>query len=520
MFKKIFFLIFLVPNGVWAQKTGNSYEKLYQKVVTEIAATDLPQALKIADSMVVAATSPELKGRSVMLKAILYMQQSKNDESIRFAEEAKEILDSSQNYELQAKIRGLLATEYRVLGLYKKSGKYADEGSQIADKIDDEKKQAQVKALFLQEKAYYERNLKRYGQAIHFLKESLIHLSKIPEDKMTLGKTYQFMGENYLELHDYKSTDVYNLEALKILPETFIGYILSTIGLGISKARQGKYHEAEAYLLKGLKFAETADYPQAKKLVYNALAGYYDQVKQYDKANFYNKKYVDTLNKTEDKFKNTIDENYDKIDNEKEQYASGNITRNIFIIIFFIFIVWLTVIFMIYKRKQKEKYFRFKNIINHYKEKKENVVEDHMNASEVREEQIFEKEDIDNKQLGINGETEAKILSLLEVFEREKMFNQGSVSLSFLASEFDTNVKYISYVVKKYKNTDFKNYVNTLRVDYIIHKLKTSEKYRKYKIGALAEECGFSSHGQFATTFKSITGTSPSTFISFIDKAE
>lgn len=98
------------------------------------------------------------------------------------------------------------------------------------------------------------------------------------------------------------------------------------------------------------------------------------------------------------------------------------------------------------------------------------------------------------------------------------MFNLSYISLSFLATEFNTNSKYISYVVKKYKDTDFKNYINKLRINYIIHKLNTSEKYRRYKVGALAEECGFSSHSAFATIFKSITGISPSTFISFIEQ--
>ncbi|WP_426478168.1 helix-turn-helix domain-containing protein [Chryseobacterium sp. CBSDS_008] len=123
-----------------------------------------------------------------------------------------------------------------------------------------------------------------------------------------------------------------------------------------------------------------------------------------------------------------------------------------------------------------------------------------------------------NTDIAISKETEIKLLERLDQFEKDEAFNNSYISLSYIATEFNTNVRYISYIVKKHKATDFKNYINTLRVNYIIHRLSTYPQYRKYKIGVLAEECGFSSHSKFTTIFKAIAGISPSAFIVSIEQ--
>ncbi|WP_449401324.1 helix-turn-helix domain-containing protein [Chryseobacterium wanjuense] len=276
-----------------------------------------------------------------------------------------------------------------------------------------------------------------------------------------------------------------------------------------------------------MEYAETADHPAAKRTVYDGLAKYYEKTKQFEKASIYRKKYVEVFNNIEAKYNKTVDKNYDKIEKEKEQYIGWNSTKNIIIGVASLLILTLAILFIINRKKHKAEYQKFKSIIDHYKEKEEYVLESKVVTSEIEESEEDEKNvkgeiDSENKQveIAINKETETKILAQLGQFEKDEMYNNSFVSLSYLATEFNTNIRYISYVVKKHKGSDFKSYINKLRINYIIHKLNTSEKYRKYKVGALAEECGFSSHSKFTTIFKSITGISPSTFISFIEQEE
>ena len=82
-----------------------------------------------------------------------------------------------------------------------------------------------------------------------------------------------------------------------------------------------------------------------------------------------------------------------------------------------------------------------------------------------------------------------------------------------MANQFKVNSKYVSQIINFYKEKDFNNYINELRIKYIINKMIDDEAYLNYKIAYLAEDAGFSSHSKFSTIFKQVTGNSPSVFI-------
>lgn len=118
-------------------------------------------------------------------------------------------------------------------------------------------------------------------------------------------------------------------------------------------------------------------------------------------------------------------------------------------------------------------------------------------------------------------EMEEKLLEKLNNFENTTDFTKQETSLSRLALQFETNTKYLSEVVNSHKQKNFNSYINELRVNYIIDKLKRDPAYLQYKISYLAEDSGFASHSLFATVFKSVTGIPPTTFITIIkDKKE
>lgn len=113
----------------------------------------------------------------------------------------------------------------------------------------------------------------------------------------------------------------------------------------------------------------------------------------------------------------------------------------------------------------------------------------------------------------IPEKTENLILSNLETFEKSKDVRDPSLSLSVLAKRMNTNSKYLSEVINKHKGKNFNNYLNELRVNYIVEKLIQNPEYLQYKTSYLAEEAGFASRTTFTTIFKNVTGKSPSQFI-------
>jgi AraC-like DNA-binding protein len=130
--------------------------------------------------------------------------------------------------------------------------------------------------------------------------------------------------------------------------------------------------------------------------------------------------------------------------------------------------------------------------------------------------QVYEKKQ-DAKKNIILKETEELILNKLKRFENSKRFNNKDISLSVLAGQFDTNTKYLSEIINSHYNMNFNTYINKLRINYIVEKLKTDPNFMNYKISYLAENCGFCSHSSFATIFKSITGISPVKFIELLN---
>jgi AraC-like DNA-binding protein len=528
MAKNLLLFIFLYSTVMWAQKSKDPVEDIYAKTINETASQNPSLALKIADSLTKTAKTPELKGRGYLLTANIYRMQYKLEKSVKYGEKAKDILSNTDNYELQAKTLGLLAETYGTLKLDQKAEKYLNEGLKTAGKIKDPIKKALVKSRFCTALSGWAQSLGKNDKAIAYHFEALEYLSKIPADSLNIGHHYLEIGQLYFNnIHNYKLAKEYYLKAIKILPESTTAAAFANNGLGEVLLEEKNYTEAEKIFLKTIEFAEKSQNAGMKNLAAQCLADLYDETKQYQKASFYRKINAKTNAKLAGGISYYVSKDNNKIEKEKDQYVSWNKIKNIVIGIASLLILILIIIFIINKKKQKAEYQRFRSIIDHYKEKEEYVLESKVITSDIEEaeneEETISKEiESENKhtEIAINKETEAKILADLDQFEKEQMFNNSNVSLSYLATEFNTNIRYISYVIKKYKNADFKSYINKLRINYIIHKLNTSEKYRKYKLGALAEECGFSSHSKFTTIFKSITGISPSTFISFIEQEE
>ena len=108
--------------------------------------------------------------------------------------------------------------------------------------------------------------------------------------------------------------------------------------------------------------------------------------------------------------------------------------------------------------------------------------------------------------------TEKIILDKLETFEESLLYTDKTLSLRTLSSLLSINTKYLSYIINKHKGRNFNNYINELRVNYIIRKFIEEPEYIKFSATKLAEESGFVSRTAFVTKFKEITGKTPSEY--------
>lgn len=120
----------------------------------------------------------------------------------------------------------------------------------------------------------------------------------------------------------------------------------------------------------------------------------------------------------------------------------------------------------------------------------------------------------------INPDAVKALLKQLEKFENSQKYLDKDWTLFKLAAHFNANTKYLSQIIHHYRHQNFPEYINGLKMGFILELLKTDRKIRKYTHKALAEEAGFSSTQRFTNAFKSFTGISPSFFIQELEKQE
>ncbi|MCW1961765.1 AraC family transcriptional regulator [Chryseobacterium viscerum] len=131
-----------------------------------------------------------------------------------------------------------------------------------------------------------------------------------------------------------------------------------------------------------------------------------------------------------------------------------------------------------------------------------------------REELISINEDSDSEEIKrklISDEELMKIKTSLEgLMETQKPYLDSELNLIRLAEMLSVSTHHLSYVINTGFGKNFFQYVNEFRVEYAQKLLKKSDS--KLSILGIAYESGFNSKTSFNTTFKKVTGQTPSEF--------
>ena len=151
-------------------------------------------------------------------------------------------------------------------------------------------------------------------------------------------------------------------------------------------------------------------------------------------------------------------------------------------------------------------------IHRHYKNKK--IFDELMNRKPETDKLLASNNTSKDNELDINPEVIASILKNLEKFERNKKYLEKDMTLAKMASLLNTNMKYTSKIIARYRNKGYVDYISHLKIDHTIELLKNENKYRNYTNKALGEESGFGSTQIFTRAFNNRTGLSPTYFIS------
>lgn len=113
-----------------------------------------------------------------------------------------------------------------------------------------------------------------------------------------------------------------------------------------------------------------------------------------------------------------------------------------------------------------------------------------------------------------------ELIEKIKLFENNNEYLSKNITLDSLSKEFDTNRDYLSKLINETKGKNFSQYLNELRINYIVEELKSNKKIRKHTIAAIAEDIGYNNSESFTNAFKKITGTLPSYFIKALNEKD
>lgn len=407
-----------------------------------------------------------------------------------------------------------LAQQYQSLRLYKQSIRLSQNLVDKTSKIKSQRYPENLLAYIYQLNASNLIFQKKWKEAEENLKQSNALLKDSDEDfiislENQIYETFLYISQNQID----KAEKIANEIQLKLkkTPQYIFLRAFNLDNIGKINFLKKDYQKSTENLNQGLELIQNKSYDALKNRIYDDLSKNYLALKNeelYQKYYSIYKEQTDKLDKNKKEAIRNLVKLNEQYESKRIEDSQKNFTRNILIISIICLIGILAIIFINISEKRKTK--SIQKQIDFYSKQ-----QDFIKKIEEKEIVKTEKQDseISKKPLVISKEKEADILARLEEFEKSENFLSKEMSLAVLAGQLETNTKYLSEVINKYKEKNYNNYINELRINYIAYLLKTDSAYLNYKVSYLAEKAGFSSHSAFTTVFKSVTGISPNTYI-------
>ncbi len=277
-------------------------------------------------------------------------------------------------------------------------------------------------------------------------------------------------------------------------------------------AKQKKYKKAIARLKDNVTRLDDKDLRNVRTLdTYRLLADSY-------KADGDDQKYtvwIDKHTRLRDGFVEAKDQTVTKIykkDTDKlgEEIAvltdaqhKDKQSRNYMILMFAVIFIMLLSIVGYYYLKYKKNKLRFDDLIQ--------------KVNTTTAEVITDKK---AKEVFIDDEKVTLVLKGLDRLEEKEYFLHTDCTLGAMAKKIKINTTYLSKIINAHKEKSFNEYINDLRIEYVLQRLQTDKKFRSFSITSIASEIGYKSDNSFTKHFKAKTGLNPSFYIKEIEKLE
>ncbi|MCY0969626.1 AraC family transcriptional regulator [Chryseobacterium wangxinyae] len=442
-----------------------------------------------------------------------YYDMGRYKDVIKQGTEAEKYAQEIEDQENLSGIHLLLGLSYNELGFSDESLKHLKKALEATDKINSKNGKLYKKSLINNGLASRLLQVKGSGDSVvYYQNKSLENIQNINNDKeyferknSALALIYLNFGKANNLLHKTNDSEKYFLKSLDILQdknyrgnkllEVSVYNELSRLYYGQKEDEQSLFYAEKAEIL-----GKQISSPYLRRDIYKSLVESNLAILRGES----DARYMDLFIKLNDSIENSEYSSINALAKTlTEKQASDNLRDNrklgLIIVAGLFFLTLLTCFF--YIRNQDKLHEKYQTAIRNLESEKTDS-----NKSYIR--------NPTDKNLIITDHTAHILLEKLNKFEQSKKFLQKDVTRVYLANLLHTNTKYLSEIIRLHTGKNFNNYINGLRIQYIVEKLNEDPKYREYKISYLAEESGFASREIFAITFKREMEVSPSYFIS------
>ncbi|SEM07925.1 AraC-type DNA-binding protein [Aquimarina amphilecti] len=331
------------------------------------------------------------------------------------------------------------------------------------------------------------KNKKDHTNALKFLNQAK-DLCYKANDIIFLGKILNLQAECKIDLKEYKGSIDVLLESEEILTQKY----------------SNSDEISRCYKLLGQAYKMDGDLKKSNS--------YYEKhILSLSKLN--SKKSL-ASRKVQDIAMNDFQNEIDNLENQKKKQKNKLTYSQIGLVIVVLGLILVILFFQKTKKKNKEKFEALLVEI----EKKENA-----NTSEITVNDLAINDPIiDTKdktlesrstELDISDDLYEQILTGLKKIESQEYYLKTDCNLYNVAKKINTNTSYLSKVINSHFNKNFNTYINDLRINYAIVRLKNDSKFRSYSIKSIAKDVGYKSADSFSKYFKIHTGLLPSFYV-------
>lgn len=379
----------------------------------------------------------------------------------------------------------------------------------------------------------------RYGYSNELIKTGSEKLLQIKKDDRSLEKSYldYVYGINLYGLKQYgKSIDILNGALAEITKnEDYANEHNVYYYLGLNYWALGQKDQAFIYFNKIDEVFITKHYSNLEiKNAYNYLLVYFKELKKEEKELYYTNQFLNVTVFLQNEYKYLSTALHKQLDikhleTEKKRLENSLRMKDLWLQTAFVgggvaLIIFIVLLFHNYRKKKEylKRYSELTALRKSLKDKPllltEIIKQEEIQEEPVRGELLSKKEDTcvkkNDKCCGAaSDKTLNDLLIHLKAFEENHQFLEKDINLNQLAASWNTNRSYLSTLINQNKGKSFTDYLNQLRVDYVMQKLDNEPVWQEYKIQHISEQLGFSSNRSFYNAFIKITGMSPSFYI-------